>query len=165
MGRPSKLTPTQWDEIGRRLVGGHSAADLAREFEVSQGLISQRFSKVSKSKVKEVAQALAELPVKDHTAAVTLADELRSISGHLAAGARFGSATAHRLHALANSEVQKIDDVDPMASLEALKGVAALTRTANDAAMMGMNLLSANKDQHKATDPIPLSLEGSDAYG
>lgn len=149
MGRPSKLTPTQWDEIGRRLAGGETAANLAREFDVSHTVVSRRFSHVSQTKVAALAKELAALPVKDHSAVVTLADELRSISTHLAAAARYGSATAHRLQALAHGEVQKIDDANPLESVEALKGVHALTRLANDAAATGLNLLNANKDANK----------------
>ena len=85
-------------------------------------------------------------------AAVSLADELRSISGHLAAAARYGSASAHRLQALAHGEVQKIDDTNPLESIEALKGVHALTRLANDSAATGLALLSANKEAARDSD-------------
>jgi len=166
MGRPSKLTPTQWDEIGRRLSGGETAASLGREFGVSQTVISQRFSKFPKAQVKKLAAELATLPIQAQQAAVSLADELRSISGHLAAAARYGSSTAHRLSALAHGEVQKIDDVSPLESIEALKGVAALTRLANDAASVGLNLLAANKDRSMEQNAaMPLQLNGSDIHG
>ena len=154
MGRPSKLTPTQWGEVGKRLCAGELATDLAQEYGISDGLISQRFSKESKNRVRNVAERLAALPKKEHSAVVTLADELRSISGHLAAAGRYGSATAHRLHALAHGEVQKIDDAEPLGSIEALKGVAAFTRVANEAAATGLALLGANKDQGRQEQSI-----------
>ena len=80
---------------------------------------------------------------------MNLADDLKSISLHLAGAARFGSATAHRLAGIANAQVAEIDDADPLcpASVETLKGVSALTRLANDAGALGMNLLAANKDR------------------
>ena len=80
--------------------------------------------------------------------AVSLADKLRSISSHLASAAEYGAATAHRLNALANSEVAKVDDADVLSpeSMEAMKGVAALTRLANDSSSIALNLLAANKD-------------------
>lgn len=159
MGRPSKLTPTQWEEIGKRLAHGESAADLAKTFGIGQSQISRRFSHDSQVRVKQVAQALAVLPVKEHAAALSLADELRAISGHLAAAGRYGSATAHRLQALAHGEVQKIDDSNPLDSIEALKGVQALTRLANDAAATGMGLLQANRDQ-KASEQQPIVIDG-----
>ena len=166
MGRPSKLTPTQWDEIGRRLSAGETAASLSREYGVSQTTISERFSEFPKAAVRKLGHELAALPTHAQQAAVSLADELRSISTHLAAAGRYGSATAHRLQALAHGEVQKIDDANPLNSIEALKGVQALTRLANDAASTGLNLLAANKDKN-ADKPelIPLQLDGSDVHG
>lgn len=44
MGRPSKLTQRQADEVIRRLVGGERPVDLAREFGVSKATMSERYS-------------------------------------------------------------------------------------------------------------------------
>jgi phage-related tail protein len=166
MGRPSKLTPTQWEEVGRRLSAGETAASLSREFQVSETVISKRFSQFPKDTIAKLGKELAQLTPAAQTAAVSLADELRSISGHLAAAARYGSATAHRLQALAHGEVQKIDDADPLQSLDALKGVQALTRVANESAATGLALLGANRDANKGkSDPVPLSLTSDDADG
>jgi hypothetical protein len=157
MARPSKLSPEQWQEIERRLAANEKAADLAREFKVNQSQISRRVTQVSQ-KVREVAQvvaqaqtALAELPPAQQYNALTLAAKLRSISDSLASAAELGAKTAHRLHALANSEVGKVDDADPLAedSVAALKGVSALTKLANDSASIALNLLAANKETVK----------------
>lgn len=155
MGRPSKLSPDQWAEIERRLNMGESAAVLSREFGVSQPVISNRFSKVSKQ-VKKTAEmiaasqsALAELPVAQQYQAISLADKLRSISSSLACAAELGAKTAHRLHSLANSEVAKVDDAYPLQSIDALKGVSALTKLGNDSAAIALNLLAANKESVK----------------
>lgn len=75
-----------------------------------------------------------------------LAEKLRSISGSLASAAELGAKTAHRLQALANSEVAKVDDAQPLESVDALKGVSALTKLANDSASIALNLLNANKE-------------------
>ena len=155
MARPSKLSPEQWREIERRLAAGERAADLSREYGISQTRISERVSKVSE-KVKETAHklaeaqtALAELPVAQQYAAVSLAEKLRAISVSLANAAELGARTAHRLHALANSEVEKVDDADPLLSMEALKGVSVLTKLANDSSQIAVNLLAANRDTVK----------------
>lgn len=178
MGRPSNLSEAKWEELGRRLLNGEKAADLAREYKVSRSAISKRFSKQTET-VKDVAQqivsaeeALARLPVSQQINAVNLAQQLRSISRHLASAASYGAATAHRLTALANSEVQKIDDVEPLKSIESLKGVAALSKLANESATIGMNLLAANKERVKQlgdTDPedVPMPtdpMEAAQAY-
>lgn len=154
MGRPSNLTDAKWDELKRRLLAGEKAADLAREYKVSKSAISARVSKRIET-VKAVAnqalaaeQALKSLPISDQLLAVSLMDNLRSISMHLAGAAKYGAATAHRLSGIAHAEVQKIDDATPLnpESIEALKGVSALTRLANDASIIGRDLLAANKD-------------------
>lgn len=151
MGRPSKLTPDQWREVESRLNAGESAAVLSREFDVSQGLISQRFSKISKE-VKKTAEAIAQsqnmlsvLPVAQQYQAISLAEKLRNISNSLAHAAENGAATAHRLSAIANLQVQKIDEEDPMNSQEQLQAISALTKIANDAASLGLGLVNANK--------------------
>jgi ribosomal protein S11 len=159
-GRPSKLSDAQWVEIQRRLALGEKATDLAREFKVSKTAISVRFSKRTET-IKSVAQqvvsaeaALLALPVSEQKAAVSLIEELRTISTHMAGAARYGSATAHRLLAIANAKVQEIDDADPLNAegVQALKSIALVTKVANESAVIPTNLLSANKDLMKGGD-------------
>ena len=163
MARPSKLTPEQWAELERRLASGEKAADLAREYGISNTQISLRVSKHSK-KVQETAQklaeaqtALAELPVAQQYAAVSLAEKMRAISVSLANAAELGAKTAHRLHALANSEVAKVDDTRPLDpdSIEALKGVGVLTKLANESSQIAVNLLNANRETVKKLNEVP----------
>lgn len=163
MARPSKLSPTQCSEIERRMAAGEGVSDLAREFNVSPATISVRFSRVSKKvsetafKLAEAQTALAELPVAQQYVAVSLAEKLRAISVSLANAAELGARTAHRLHALANSEVEKVDDADPLRpeSMEALKGVSVLTRLANDSSQIAVNLLNANRETVKEANKPP----------
>lgn len=154
MARPSKLTDKQWESIGKRLLQGESAASLSREFGVSKAVISSRFSKRTET-IKTVANqivatesALELLNVSEQIAARSLADELKAVSAHLASAAKYGAATAHRLSGIAHGKVAEIDDSKPLdeESLEALKGIATLTRMANNAAEIPLNLLRANKD-------------------
>lgn len=158
MGRKSSLNEKQWAEIGKRLLAGkESARALAREFGTSEASVRRKFPAQRKD-VKTVAnqilaaeQALADLPVSSQIDAVNLAHELRAISIHLAGAAKFGAATAHRLAGIANGEVEKIDDAKPLDadSLSSLKTVAVLTKVANEASVIGVNLLSANKEMVK----------------
>lgn len=166
MGRKSKLTEQQWQEIGQRLLANERPSDLAREFGVSPAVLSRRFAKKTAT-VKDVAnqlvsadRALKALPIAQQIEAVTLADELKVISMHLAKAARLGSATAHRLAGIAHGKVQEIDDAAPLAeSMESLRNVAVLTKMANEASTIGVNLLAANKDMLKKAD------EGADKAG
>ncbi len=156
MGRPSKLTPKQWAEVERRFLTGEKADALGKEFGVSGAAIRERFSAL-RGKVESVAnqmvaseRALRELPVSAQLSALSLADELRAISMHLASAAKYGSATAHRLAGIAHGKVQEIDDAAPLeGSMDTLRNVAVLTKMANEAGAIGMNLLAANKDLMK----------------
>lgn len=157
MGRKSKLTDAQWEKVGKRLLGGEKVRQLAKEYGVAESTMRERFSDIN-GKIKAVANqivatdgALRELPISAQIAAISLADDLKAISHHLAGAAKYGSATAHRLSALAHDQVQKIDDGDPLSgeSIEAMKGVALMTKLANDSSQIGVNLLAANKDTVK----------------
>lgn len=153
MGRPSKLTDAQWEAIGKRLLAGESTSALAREYGVSKTAVSIRFSKRNET-IKTVAnqivdteRALSKLNVSEQMAARSLADTLKDISDHLAGAARFGAMTAHRLAGIAATQVEKIDDVDPLTkSATQLMSVSALMKLANGASEIGINLLRANKD-------------------
>ena len=177
MARPSKLSPEQWAEVDRRLAAGEGVRDLAREFGINPSAISRRGVAHQSQRVRVVAQqvaaaqtALAELPVSQQYTALSLAEKLRNISASLASAAELGAATAHRLHALANSEVAKVDDAEPMASIESLRNVGVLTKLANDSSHIALNLLAANKERIKAADeregsqqPQVMTLEFVDA--
>lgn len=162
MARPSKLSPEQWAEIERRIAGGEGVRELAKEFGISPGLISQKgFSKHAK-RVQEVAHkvadaqtALAALPVHEQYTALNLADKLRSISNSMASGAELAAKNFHRLSSLANTELQKVDDADLPASEASLRVVAGLTKMANEAATTPINLLNANKDRLREDPPDP----------
>lgn len=155
MGRPSKLTDKQWEQIGRRIVAGEKASALAKEFKVSRTTISERFSE-SVGKVKDVAnqilsteKALSSLSLSEQTSAITLADRLRNISTHVAQAAEFGAASAHRLAGIAHDQVQQIDDAQPEKSIKAMQRFGALTKLSNDALFPALNLLNAQKDTIK----------------
>lgn len=161
MARKSKLTPTQWAEIERRLLEGESCRSLAKEFGVAESTIRERVS-AQVSEIKSVAnqivateRAVQALPISAQITAHNLAAKLRAISDNLASAAHYGAATAHRLQALANSEVSKIDDASPLASGESLKGVMVLTRLANDSASIALNLLAANKETVQKLNEAP----------
>jgi len=152
MGRKSKLNPLQWAEIERRLLEGESRTGLGREFGISEAAIRERFSgpmdkvKAAAAKIVDAERAMAELPPLAQITANSLARKLRSISESLASAAELGAATAHRLNALANSEVGKVDDAAPMESIANLRNVGVLTKLANESASIGVNLLAANRE-------------------
>lgn len=135
-------------------MSGEKASDLAKEHGIDRAALTRRFAQQTKT-VKAVANqmlaaedALRSLPVAQQINAINLADQLRSISGHLAGAANYGAATAHRLAGIANGRVAQIDDAKPLddQGMVELKGIAVLTRMANESSEIGINLLRANKD-------------------
>lgn len=176
MGRPSKLTDKQWDEVQRRLLAGEKASYLAREFKVSPATISNRFSKRTET-IKTVAQqivateqALTSLPLSEQVQAVTLAGKLRSISMHMADAANYSAATSHRLAGMAHILTAEIPDgpLTEEAKVK-IKDVVALQRSANEAANIPLNLLAANKDSVKLVTqdaevlPVKVTVQVEDA--
>jgi transposase len=83
-GRPSKLTPAQWDEIRRRLANGETVRGLAREFEVSPSAVSRNCSKEVasiKSAAWRLAQAeiqLQDLPLWERRAVRAMVDAMKA---------------------------------------------------------------------------------------
>lgn len=167
MGRKSALTEKQWAEIGRRLLKGEAGRVLAREYGVSEAAIRKRFGAQTKQ-IKDVANqlvaaetAFGALPIGAQISARTLADELKQISMHLAGAARYGAATAHRLAGIAHAKVAEIDDAAPLddESRVALGDIAVLTKMANGAAEIGMELMKATKDVKPDDDkPTPVAI-------
>jgi len=161
MGRPSKLTEKQWEQISKRLLAGEKASHLAREFKVSPANISERFSEKN-SEIKSIANqvlaadnALRSLPISEQIATLSLVDDMRSISTHLSGAARYGASTAHRLMGIANAQVEKVDDANPMDSQEVLQAISALTKISNESAKTGIDLINASK-----RDPLPEADKG-----
>lgn len=168
MGRPSKLTEKQWLVIAERMAAGESVRALAREFKISESTIRERLS-AQTEKVRSVAnqiltteRELKALPISAQITAHNLADQLRSISGHLAGAANYGAATAHRLSGIAHGKIALIDDAAPLSeeSIGELKGIAVLTKMANESSEIGINLLRANKEAidalNKGDDSDPI---------
>jgi len=151
-GRPPVLTPAQQEEVRRRLAAGEGVRALAAEFKVGKATIGRLAGHAGQ--IRDVAEkvvmaqtALEQLPLAHQHQALSLAEKLRNISMSYASAAELGARTAHRFHALANSEAQKVDDANPLSaeSLEAMRGIAVLTKIGNDALVPASNLLAANK--------------------
>ena len=169
MGRKSVLTAEQWTEVERRhLVCGDSINALANEFGINESSIRRKIKpnkagcqnsanalqSLASEKVRVeaesrfIAERIAQLPAAKQLIVVDLARKLSSISEHLAGAAEFGAMTAHKLSGIANFKAAEIDDANPLdgQSIESLKDISALTRMANEASTIGINLLRANKE-------------------
>lgn len=167
MGRKSALTEEQWLEVERRhVVEGESINSLAAAFGVNESSIRRRIKPnkaespkgdnplkvLAKEKIridaeqKQFAEQLAVLPFAKQQMVSDLARKLTNISEHMGSAAEVSAASAHRLSILANQQLEKVDDVNPVKSVEALQAVALLQKMANSSSEIGLNLLRANKD-------------------
>jgi hypothetical protein len=109
--------------------------------------------------VQRITEQIAELPIARQQIVTDLARKLTNISDHLASAAEYGAATAHRLSGIAHMKIGEIDDAKPLdqQSIETLKGIAVLTKMANESSEIAVNLLRANKETidelNKPRDP------------
>jgi DNA primase catalytic subunit len=167
MGRKSSLTAEQWLEIERRhVVDGESINALATEFGVNESSVRRKIKPnkaespkpvnslavIAKEKVradaesKRIAEQIAGLPYAKQQIVSDLARKLTNISDHVASAAENSAASAHRLAMMANQQLEKVDEVNPMKSVEHLQAVALLQKMSNAAAETPLNLLRANKE-------------------
>ena len=79
----------------------------------------------------------------------TFADDLHAMNMHMAGAGKFNSATAHRLSGIANAQVCKIDDSNPLASHDALQAISVLTKLSNEAGIIPLGLIKANSELMK----------------
>lgn len=184
MGRKSSLTAEQWIEIERRhVVEGESINALAAEFGVNESSIRRKIKPnkaespnrenplkslaVEKVKAdaetKRIAEQIAELPYAKQAIVEDLARKLANTSNHLACAAELSAASAHRLSRMANQQLERVDDVDPMKSIAELQAVTVLQKMANTSSEIGLNLLKANKDAMKAEEPVFTVINSPDA--
>jgi hypothetical protein len=82
-----------------------------------------------------------------------MASQLRAISSNLTRAAISGTNTSARLAAMAEKQVLKIDQDNPMDTQEELQAVGALTKLSNEAAQLGVQLINANKENLKTAKP------------
>lgn len=150
----SKLTDSQWQEIERLLQDGVSGCSAAKKYGITYNAIKKRLG-AHVHQIKSVSKQIVETDVAMKSISigaqiqavnqvVNLTEKLRSVSEHLLCAAEHGAMTSHRLSLLARNEVQKIDDVDPLKSIKAVRGAALMTELANKAAYIGLTLLNAN---------------------
>lgn len=155
MGRPSKLTEKQWDEIERRMLAGETASSLAREYKVTEGAIRNRkratveTMKTVSNQIVAVEKALKQMPLTTRDNTRNYAARLLAIGDTYYDVTEMATATAYKLHTIANIASGKIDEVDPFTSegQDLLKGIAFAVKAGNDALNPANTLLKANEDR------------------
>lgn len=152
MARPSKLTETQWNEILKRVVGGESIRSLAKEFGITETAIRKRVSlqaekiKIVSNQIIKTEMAVKELPVSSQVIAYDYASQLRAISDNLTGAALNQSKTSKIISELANA---KAETLSQDSHEDDFKEVAVKIKVANEASVIPLALLNANKDTVK----------------
>jgi hypothetical protein len=168
MGRPSKLTKEQWLQAEHRhVVDGVTIDALSIEFGVSPTALRRKLRPTPAERAKGIptlrhlaarkaaaADALAvvdneiaELPETRQIIVNDLASRMKAISVHLSCAAETSAATAHKLTMLANAQANRIDPTKPIndKAREIVSSINAITKTANEAGAMGLNLIAAHR--------------------
>ena len=120
MGRKSKLSEKQWDDMKRRNLDGETLRSLAREYGVSESTAREKIS-AQTAQIKNVANqivatamAVKELPLSAQVSAHNLADKLLAISMSLSDAAIAGAITAKRINEAAQNHIANKKDADLM---------------------------------------------------
>lgn len=165
MGRKSALTPEQWAAVQHRhIVDGESLRSLAKELGINESSLRRKIgSKVVEAgetedlrelaarkarvdgEAKRVSAEIEALPVAKQMIVSDLARKLGSISNHVASSAEYMAATSHRISGIVSGLMDKIDDAEPMKSVEVLKQISSLIGLSNEASHIPLNLLKANQ--------------------
>lgn len=159
MGRKSKLTEKQWDEVIRRNLAGESISKLAAEFEVSRSAMTEKIS-ARVSGIKDVAnqmvtaeRAFRSVPAADRPHVITVRDRLSVLEDIYLQTAEVAARNSMHMHNLAAEQKQFMDDADPLghpASKAAVKAFTSLTAAGNLAMVVPSTLLKASQESRAA---------------
>ena len=160
MGRPSKLTESQLEEIKRRITTGEGVRALAAEFGVSPALVSKLCSPKAKrikavaNQVFEADKALARLPVSERPLALRIVDDMKHTAANLARGARAASETFADLAEMAREQKGKVRQADGSIDFKVALGAEALSMAANRAARPALRLMAAGRPGDLRPSPV-----------
>jgi len=152
MGRPSKLTPQQWEQIDERLLRGDTPANIAKDFRgATRQMIEQRGKKKIDG-IKDVAKQIVSternlhrLPPHQQLQAQTLAQRWMRISDNLTEGADRLAGNFFRLSVMASTQLDKVDEIDPEESDRYLKSARRMTQMAAESAEPALRMMAVMK--------------------
>ena len=153
----SPLGELQWAEVDRRLMAGENSANIARDYDVNKTTIWRRFQKISKP-IKEAAEqllhaekTLLSLPAPQQEMAmqsVAIAERLNRISNHMTTAADYHAKNSAHLAGLARHRLDLLNSAESDETRSTLlKEAALLTQMSNQAAVVPMELINANKER------------------
>lgn len=157
-----KRKPIDWppilEEVHKFVPSGEkSIREIARKYGVSEGSIRNKFAhNLSKAKdlalqKKQVDDEFNSLPPIAHNYALRILSDLQAASESFASATKSSGVITQKLYEFAEKETEKLD---PGKSADenkvTLGSINTLTKIANSASYVGLNLLSSNKDRLNA---------------
>lgn len=148
MGRKSKLTDEQWEEIKTRNLAGESLRSLAREFGVGESTAREKVS-AQTAQIKDVAKqilntkaAISALPVSAQISAYNLADKMMIMQGDLSDAAIAGANTAKLLNEAMNKRLILARATKDGVTEDDISVAMKSSMTANSAGKISMDMLT-----------------------
>lgn len=170
MGRKAKFTEAVWNEILHRAMTEPVCA-LAREYGVAESSIRARVNKsaenagINSERIKTIANQVADVREVVHSLTplaqrqvMSMADEIERIRHPLSRAAAMNAQTASVLAGIAQKQINKVNQADPMDEPDILQGAAALLKLSNEASTLPTNMLrlyadAAKQDEDKSNTP------------
>jgi hypothetical protein len=157
MSRRPVLSESQRAEIMKRSIAGQTAYRIGKDMGIPESTVRKNLGPkdqvlAAASTIISAERDLSSLSIPAQMVAFDLLSGLRAISNNLTRAAVLGSENAARLHTIAKMQLDRAT-IDPEAfDVELARDVGGFTRMANEAASLGMQLVSANKD-HMSQPP------------
>lgn len=160
----------QKEEALKAAMSGESITSIAKRLKVAKSTISELVSVRAKAgkelanQIVDVSRKVTQLPVIEQRSVIDLARSLMTISENMANAAISGSYTAMRLSQIAANQIDKIDEENPIdpdsQSERAIKAIAILSKTGNEASLISRELLNAQakKKEEPQTQDIAQTL-------
>ncbi len=185
-GRPSRLTDEQKEDVRKRLLAGEAATSIGRRYGVDEKVIRRIKSEVCKTDgkarlpvdtIKEAAQkslqndlqdpdvrtALEKMGAQDRDLFYNHKNDLLEITLQLNLSSKLSAQNAHKLAAMAQNHLSKIETdgvIDDEARLT-LKDAMSLQMSSNEAAKQPMKLYEiATKQPPPPPEDEPLRIIG-----
>ena len=161
MGRPSKLSESQWSKLRDEQLKGATLEYLAKKYGTSKSAISGKFGNANKADkafaetLADVEQRFAAMPPAQQRAVRNMADEIKAINFHLANAATSGAFVAAKLARTAANQVAQIDEVSPTPDdLSRVNVAGGMMKVANESSVIARDLVRANNESNAAPPEV-----------
>ena len=167
MGRKSKLTDEQWQEVLRRKLRGETYRALAKEFGVGEATIRGGISahareiKGAAEQMVSVSRKVESMPISAQAEVITLAQFLRQGEQYLASAGMRGARVAERLNTVAERQMEKVDLDNPGNHKDEISMAVGCLKGADMGGQLMLKLIAAGIGEEASDEqrrPINLNI-------